>query len=147
MTEAILVLEASQVCRVETENLAGMDRRARKAYRANTSFRRARYRRAPSKARRANPENTDLGACLVVRATLDSWVSLEPREAREIRVTSETLVTAAPTARKVFLVWLVAREKRETTTSARREMTASQESPETWDPLDRPVKWVIPDCQ
>lgn len=77
MTEAILVLEASLAYRVETENPAGTDRRARKAYRANSSFRRARYRRAPSKARRANPETTDLGACLVARATLDPWACLE----------------------------------------------------------------------
>lgn len=59
------MLAASLDYRVETENPAGTGRRARKASRETSSFRRARYRRAPSKARRVNPETMGLEASLV----------------------------------------------------------------------------------
>lgn len=65
--------------------------------------------------------------------------------ARETRETSETLVTPEPTARRAFLDWLVARERQETSMSAKRETTASQESQETWGPRDLLEKWVTPD--
>lgn len=64
-TEATLVLAASLDYRVETENPAGTARRARKASRETSSFRRARCRRAPSKARRVTLETMGLGASLV----------------------------------------------------------------------------------
>lgn len=130
-TGATPVVPAFRAYRAVTVSRVWTARGARRASLATTSSLRAPSRRAPSRGKRVSPETPDAGANLAAKVCPDRKDSPASWALRETRAITETAAPRASTGWKASLEWLAAREKRVTTTSERKETTASLANSET----------------